>query len=1161
MPINLTSPQRDAVKLSGNILVAAAAGSGKTAVLVERIIKKLCDRENPVNADRLLIVTFTNAAAAEMRGRIEKRLDEVIAEDPNNASLIQQKYLLSSAKICTIDSFCIDLVRENFEVLDISPDFTLVEASSLKPIYREIISQITNEYLAENNQEFLNLLDLIGSEYDEGDFAEFIIGLYEYSRQLPDPEGWFDYICSLYSNGRFTTDNYWGNYALDKALKTSEALKDMLSRAIDLIGVEARMADKFMPVFIEAGNLLERLYVASNSRSWDAVYHTLKELYFPSLPSVRGSNDIPEIKSAKEIYDYIKNSAINDLSELFYADGEFINTQFTKIYPLVLLLCEILKEFDSKVYLRLKEDNIFTFHNTEALALKLLTGEKGGEFLNLYDEVCVDEYQDTNDLQNMLFSVLSNNDSRLFAVGDVKQSIYGFRGANPRHFIEKKKNHVSIENSKEGDPIKIILGNNFRSRPQVCDFINYFFSIFMTENTGEIVYDAEEMLISSGKFENTDFPKVTVDIIETKGEDRAKKVLEAARIAQFIKKTMGEGAIISQKNGCLRPAKYSDFVILLRSMKNNADVITEELRRHGIPVNYSKEGFCEFTEVAVMLSLLKVIDNPTNEIELLSVLMSPIFGFTSEEMAKLRIDSRNGNLYSAVITASQMGNTKAQKFVDTIDRFRLYAVTLSVPKLMETLLEETDYLNTVLAYKDGERRKNNLLLLLSYAEGYYKTSQKGIAAFVDYIVKQSQSGIKSATAQAYDDTVKIMSIHGSKGLQFPVCIIANTSVQFNTADTRSNNIYSVKHGIGFKYFDEADKARHTTLSRQAIADRLKLDRLEEELRLFYVALTRTQDILYITGTVSNAEKKLGIIKNKLIGADSRLSTDIWNNTASYLEWILIALLLHPDGKALRGNGTSVICRKTDSRVVINIITGDSIPEAENIVNDRLLNSNPILTREISENIAYKYPFEEILKLSSKTSVSALSHKAQSEEYGFSTKPAFVSAEGISSAGKGTAMHKVMEFFDFSSWNSVSEELERLLEWQFISETEFKSLDIKALETFFAGKIFGRIKNAKLIKREMKFITEVPATQIDSTIDQSFNDENIIIQGAVDVCFIEEDGVVILDFKTDKASKAQYFIDTYKEQLEIYAMACEKIFGLPVKEKLIYSFFLSQEIEI
>lgn len=1161
MPIKLTDSQKDAVNYNGNILVAAAAGSGKTAVLVERVIKKLCDIENPISADRLLIVTFTNAAAAEMRSRIEKRLDEECSNNPHNTALYMQKYLLSSAKICTIDSFCIDLVRENFEVLDISPDFTMVDASSLKTVYDRVISEIIDEFLEKNDPQFTELLDLVGSEYDEKDFSDFVIKLYEYSRQLPDPNDWFDFLCDLYSKGEFSEDNYWVDYTLNKALNTAVTLREMLARAVELLGVNGKMADKFMPVFVEAGNILQRLYDATVTKDWDKVYYCLKDLYFPSLPKVNGSNDIPEIKSAKEIYSYIRSEALEDLCELFYGDSAFLNAQFKKIYPLVCLLRDILKVFDKRVFENLKAENIFTFHNIEALALNLLTGENAHEFLDLYDEVCVDEYQDTNDLQNMLFYVLSNKDSRLFAVGDVKQSIYGFRGANPAHFLDKKRSHISVDEAKAGEPIKIILGNNFRSRPEVCDFINYFFKLFMTEKTGEIVYDEEEMLISSGDFSPTDFPKVSVSIIETKDSEEKNKVMEARQIAEYIKTVMSAGNVISDKNGGLRRAKYSDFAILLRSLKNNADVITEELRRQGIPVNYSKEGFCDSTEVAVMLSLLKVIDNPTNDVELLSVLMSPIFGFSSEEMANIRIDCKDGSIYSAMIFASQNGNRKASRFLECIQKYRLLAVTLSVPALVETLLEETDYLNTVLAYPDGERRKNNLLLLVNYAQSYASSAKSSVGGFAEYIEKQSEMGIKSAASLTNDDTVKIMTIHGSKGLQFPVCIIANTSAKFSSSDTRNNNIYSVKHGIGFKYYDELEKTRYTTISREVIKDMAGIERLEEELRLFYVALTRTKDILYITGTVSSAEKKSSEVLNNLIGAGSEISSHIWQNTSSYLDWLLIALMLHPDGKVLRGNGTSLMCVDTESHVNLNIVYGESIPDLRDTEEDKFAEGNPLLTERIKNNFKYEYPFEPIINLSSKTSVSALSHKAQSEEFNFTSKPAFLSKDGLSSAEKGTAMHKVMEFFDFSNWENPEVELERLLEWQYLGKTEFDSVDINALKTFFASNIFKRILNSKLQKREMKFITEIPATRVDSSLDNKFAEENVIVQGAVDICFAEDDGIVILDFKTDRTHNPEHFVLAYKEQLEIYAMACEKIFNKPVKQKIIYSFFMGKEIEI
>ncbi len=1164
MSIKLTHSQQTAVEKNGNILVAAAAGSGKTAVLVERVIKKLCSKTNPISADKLLIVTFTNAAAAEMRGRIEKRLDEECKNNPEDTGLLLQKHLLSSAKICTIDSFCIDFVRENFEKLGISPDFTISEGNALKPINERVLGEILDEYFQGENEAFHELLDIVGSEYDESNFSQLVLNLYEFSRQLPFPEKWYK---TLYSNYKvFDSSNIWFDFAIKQAQNTISKSQHSLANAIDLLRTDEKMAEKFMPCFMLAAEELENLLDACESQDWDGTYYALNSFNLGSLPTVRGSNDIPEIKAAKDIYDHIKGKACENLKKLFYADSQFISAQFKKLYKPMKLLAEILTEFSKRLFDAYVEENTFTFHNTEALALQLLCNENDGEveisqegyeFLELFHEVCVDEYQDTNDLQNMLFYVLSNKDSKLFAVGDVKQSIYGFRGANPEYFLSKKNAFKDVEEAKENEPKKIILGNNFRSKSDVCEFINYFFSLFMTSETGKINYDQEEMLIPSGKFPETTHMAVSMDVVETdsKGDN---KEAEAKQIAQFIKKTMASGEVIRKDENTLRKAKYSDFTILLRSMKGNASVIAEELRNQGIPVNFSNEGFCEYTEIAVTLALLKVIDNPSCDVELLTVMMSPIFGFSAEEMAHLRIGCKKGSLYNCLLTASQNGDKKVENFLKTIEKFRLYSVTNTLSGLLEILIDETGFFDTVSAYSDGDRRKNNLLLLIEYAVSYENFYKGSISAFVDYMLKQGQKGIRSAVSLSGEDTVKIMSIHASKGLQFPICIISGTASEFNSSEVRESAVYTTKMGIGFKYFDEDDKQRYSTISREAILEQVRLDRLEEEMRLLYVAMTRTEDILHFTAACPNLEKKLQSVKSQLLGNDCKITSFMIGTTKTYFDWLLAAALLHPDGRILR-DGSSLVCSNTNSHIEINLISDDDISQTNDGKINTVYTVDNELCQKLSQNIDYKYPFEELFAVQSKASVSVLANKAQSAKYNFTNKPQFMNKDSMSATSKGTAMHKVMEFFDFSKYQSIDEEIERMVEWEFITPEEAEIVNRDALRKFFKSDIFARILKATSVHREMRFLTEIPALMADKNLDERFKNEKIIVQGAVDVCFVEDDKVVILDFKTDRADDVSELSRAYGEQLKLYGTACEKIFGKAVKEKAIYSFHKDESV--
>lgn len=1170
MAFKPTKQQELAITKKGNILVSAAAGSGKTAVLVERVISMLTDKDSPVRADELLIVTFTNAAAAEMRSRIERRLEEECLNNPNDTGLFLQKHLLNNAKICTIDSFCIDLVRENFDKLNISTDFKICDGYSLRQFDEEVIYQIINRYLEEKNPTFLELLDIIGAEFDEKNFAEFILEIFQFSRQMPFPQKWFDSLYTNFTNCSFNKENEWYNYAIKKAQKTVHSMREQIAKAIDLITVVESAADAYLVTLFEAKNKISVLLEATQTEDWDTIYFALKDFELLKLSTARGLNGYPEVSAVKDIYKFLSEKSCENLKKLFYADKNFIENQFKKLTNPIKLLIDILKEFEQNLFEKYKQENSFTFHNTEHLALSLLCCEQDGqvivnpdakEFLSKFHEVMVDEYQDTNNLQDMLFRVLSNFEEKLFVVGDVKQSIYAFRGANPSNFLEKKNRYIDIENATELQPQKIVLGNNFRCKDQVCDFVNYFFSLFMTSQTGEIVYSADEELIPTANFPETQDLAVEFDIIHCKSTNEKSLTLQARQIAKYIKDTINGPACIKQDDETLRKAKYGDFTILLRSVANKAPELVSELKKQGIPVNMSFGNFAESTEISTILSLLKVLDNPQSDVQLLTVMLSPIFNFTPDELAEIRANSPKTNLYSAVIFASQNGDERAKQFLEKIEKYRLYSVTLTLPKLILKLLHNTEYLNIVSAMNDGDKRRNNLLLLCNYAEQFSNNNSKNLQGFINYILKQSELGLGASNVNTSTDSVKIMSIHASKGLQFPVCIIAATESRFNDAESRSNAVFSDKYGIGFKYFDEDDKTKYTTISREVILDDIKKSALEEELRLLYVAMTRTQDKLLFVSSFSNFEKALQGYKNLLISSNCKVDNSLFSRTKSYADWLIISLILHPKAQELREVGSVIPVIESNSRIKLNLIDGIDLKEP---IKEVLFENTEIdndIVKKIKKNISYKYPFEDLLSVQSKTSVSAVANKAEAQKYLFNLKPSFLSEGGITATERGTAMHKVMEFFDFEKYNDIESEIERLYEWQFITEREKNSLNINALKHFFESDIFERIKNAQTFKREMRFLTEIPAMQIDASLDEKFKGENVIIQGAVDICFVEDGQLVILDFKTDRVDDIEDLATAYSQQLSIYGLACQKIFEMPIKEKIIYSFSKSNYISI
>ena len=1167
MAFKPTPSQELSINSKGNILVAAAAGSGKTAVLVERVIKMITDDTAPVSADRLLIVTFTEAATAEMRSRIESRLDEEYLKNPENIFLLKQRQLIKNAKICTIDSFCIELVRENFEKFGISPDFKISQEEDLLPNNRKVIYEIINRCFEEKNDDFNRLLDIIGTEFSEENFVDFVLEIYKYATQLPFPREWFLKLGEEYAKP-FERENPWYSYCFTTAMGILSELISAINNAIELLSVNCDALSVYNPPFCVLLDELKNLYSVATAGNWDEFYQALNRFNLPELPKkgVSAVSKLPEVSAAKVIF---KSSlkGIERIAKLFCYNEFFIKCQFAELCSPVKVLSDILLEFDSKIFDEYKAKNTFTFHNLEHMALELLCEVKDGEVLikeeareiiNSFEEVLIDEYQDTNDLQNLIFTIISDNEKNLFAVGDVKQSIYGFRGANPINFLNMKNSYKPIETVSDNMHQKIILGQNFRSKNAICDLINDFFTLFMTESTGKMVYDEEERLVPAAKFPETEISPVDFILSDCKEEKVKTSFADSVAIADYIKRVMSEGAVIKENDDTLRPARFSDFTILLRNAKGKAPLLAEELRKRNIPTSFTGESFADSYEVLTFLNLLKIIDNPLLDVEMLAVLLSPIFDFSTEDVAKIRAENKKGTLYSALILASQNGDSKAARFLEKLSNFRLLAAITPIENLVSKILHETKFLDTVSLLPDGAQKRQNLLLLIDSAKSLADSSDS-LTAFAKKILSRT-SGKSSASSSS--DSVNIMSIHGSKGLQFPVCIIADLSTAFNDQESKSSSLYSKDLGIGFKYFDENLKEKVTSVSREVILDSIRANRCEEEMRLLYVAMTRAKDKLCFVSSHKNLEKRVEDLTSLLIASKSQISSYLISRTYSYADWLILFLLLHKDAGILRGNAHSLLLPDTKSHLSLSVSSAEAISDlSEETYTPELQNTDTSLVDGINAALNYEYPYKKLSALQSKASVSALANSAESAKFAFSQKPSFLCREGLSATERGTAMHKIMQFFDFSRHNNIEGELDRLYEWQFISENERNAADIKALEKFFSSDVFNRILTSSKVEREMRFLTEIEAETVMADLDTALKKEKIVVQGAVDICFVEDDGVVVLDFKTDRVDNKEALREAYGEQLNIYAVACEKIFGKTVKQKIIYSFALGCEIEV
>lgn len=1170
MAFKPTPSQQNAINAKGNILVAAAAGSGKTAVLTERVVKMLSDKHNPVSADRLLIVTFTNAAAAEMRSRIEARLYKECQDNPDDVFLLKQKQLIQSADICTIDSFCINLVRENFEKCGVAPDFKIGNRARLDELSKIAMSDTMAELFKNPTTEFKKLLELTGCENDEANLIDAVEKIYTYSRQLPFPDRFINSLKKPYELP-FDKQHPWYKSAFSQAKEYIDSIRNYIEELTEQ-SLKMRVdSESYLGYSEKAALLIDALSDGLNSNNWNEFKELLSTASFPSLPKSKEKCD-PYVDAAKETKKKASDT-LKDLSLLFRQTEQEIAGEIAELKGAIILFCSTLNSFANKLYNAFNEDGNFDFYNTEQLALELLCEcddqgnisirEDADELINRYDEVLVDEFQDVNDLQNLLFYALSNREKKLFAVGDLKQSIYGFRGSNPKNFLNKKQSYKDYELFKDKDVSKrIILSDNFRSSKGVCEYINFFFSLMLNGELGELVYDESERLNAAA-----DFPEVNetaaklllVDMADAEDEDKL-LAYEAKAIARYILDTVNsKRPIINAKDKTLRSANFEDFAILVNALKGKGDIIAETLEQNGIPVALNSSVYTETAEISLMLALLKVIDNPKSDTELLAVLLSPLFNFTPEELANLRAEFKEGDIYSAMLLAAEKGNQKALEFRKKLSAMRTKAVAEPLDSFINYLLNSTGILDFMTALSNGSLRRSNLLALVNYAKGYCSVSGGGIGEFVNYMQTASPENFKSSTG-ATGNSVKIMTMHASKGLQFPICIIAGNSSAFNSTDSTSRVLFNDIEGITFKYFNESLKETVRSVGHMLSAKKASINTVEEKMRLLYVAMTRAEDILVMVSSSKNLETTVNrISKNIMLGIKGS-----WlKSTNNINDWLISAALMHKGGKALRKmseTGINVLDHESNLEIIkytdneLEFKAEQEIAFTENVADEEIV-------KAISRNIDFVYPFESLKGVQAKASASVVANRQENLKFGFTERPSFMLNNGLTAAEKGTAVHKVMQFINMDAKPSVKDEIDRLCEYGFISESEAEAIDVSLIERFFDSALFNRILNSKGYKREMRFMTEMPAMRLDDTLTGIAADTPVIIQGAVDLCFEEEDGIVVVDFKTDRTDNPDTLKQTYSEQLNIYAKACEKIFNRKVKEKILYSFALSQEINL
>lgn len=1169
--------QAKAIHARGNILVSAAAGSGKTAVLVERVIERILDPADPVDADRLLVVTFTNAAATEMKQRISAGIGERLRQNPGDPALLRQRALLASAPICTMDSYCLQLVREQFHKLDISPDFKIADTSLLQVLQMQAMDQILDEAFAGGSPEFFRLLEYLGADNADYTLKNAIEKIYFYLRSLPFPADWTEKVLSLYRQ-EDAGSSAWTDILLQKAKEELLHLQEALSAAETALTEPETFSLRNSVQVV--GEQVALLYAAAEG-GYEALRTALSQI---SLNLPRKNNKLTEFSGAAAAFSAFEDlkSVLGELNALFGTPFEALARDLRDIAPAVEVLFDLVEQYWQRLDALKAARRILDFADIEYLALRLLVQktQQGLEYTRVarelsehFREVLVDEYQDTNDLQDTILTALSAGGERLFLVGDVKQSIYRFRKANPDNFLRRYRQFpdYSGPEQKQG---KILLSANYRSRAGICDFVNFTFRLLMSEKVGDIAYTKREELISGAVYPPRQGPDVSLHLLDLGNCEERDIVMEARLIADRILALCKDPeAVADEANpGGMRCARFSDFAILLRSPGPRQNIMAAELAKKGIPVWMNADGgFLSSVEISTVLSFLRIIDNPLLEVPLLAALHSPLFGFSPDRLAEMRALHPKLNLYRAVLSEAEKGREDCREFLSQLEHFRRLSATLPADTLIQRIYDETGYYILVQAMENGAQRRANLLLLLEYARNFESTGFRGLGSFLRFIdrLDPDAAGLNSAgVATEEDNVVRLMSIHRSKGLQFPICILAGCSGRFNNKDYTASMVLHEDFGIGLKIVDESTRTRRSTLPREAVAIETRRAGISEEMRLLYVAMTRAKERLLIFVS-KDLEKTLSNLTSQLIagysGADETIEPRLLLKSGSLSDWILMAALLHPDGGRLRELAEqSPNPAIAEGRMQVDVTNWADLREGETEAQEpeESCEADPERVAELERRLSYQYPYAVLEGVAAKRAASRLTAEEADNAFQFTARPAFLSGAGATPAERGIAIHTFMEYADYAlAGQDLEEEIGRLVSGGFISRRQADLIDRKKLAPFFESALYARMQAAPRLWREHRFITSLPLRQLEPGADPLVSEEEIVIQGSADCVFVENGRLVIVDYKTDRSRDAAALAAHYAPQLRLYAAVAEKTLGMPVGELLLYSFELQREVPV
>lgn len=1244
-----TEDQLKAITTRGcNLLVAAAAGSGKTAVLVERIIRIITNENNPVDIDRLLVVTFTSAAAAEMRERIAAAISKALEVNPNSKVLQRQLTLLSRANITTMHSFCLDVIKNYYHVIDLDPTFRIADETENTLLKLEVINDMFEDYYESENIEFRNLIEAYSGSRDDQRLKDIILDLYRFSMSGPWPEKWLVNNAEEFNIETIEELNktIWINILKETISIEVTGYIKMLEKAVGIIR-DTEGLEPYEETFLEDLDMFKKVE-ESLTLGIRELYTSINSISFSRLKSVKKDkvSDEENLEIVKSIRDSIKKKISKLIEDSFSMTIEDALNGIKNSYPYMKMISHLTLDFINRFKEKKRERNILDFNDLEHLCLKILIerdednninpSSVANGFREYFDEVLVDEYQDSNNVQEAIIDLVSRKtleNPNVFMVGDVKQSIYRFRQAKPELFLDKY-NRYPLE---DGDlNRKIQLYKNFRSREEVISGVNYIFKEVMSKTVGELEYNDEEalnlgasykesndestiiagpielhILDKSGEYTTEVEDEYDGDVSVEEEEDIDSIGLEARIVARRIKELLNPESntgkifkVLDKETGEYRPLKYKDIVILLRATRNWSEIFLEEIGSEGIPVYADTgTGYFETIEIRTMMSLLKVIDNPMQDVPMISVLRSPLVSFSAEELGDIRLLDKEKYFYEIIKGVSdniydvnEELKNKCKVFINNLGKWRNKSIYTPIDEFIWYLYMDTAYYGYVGAMPNGKLRQANLKILFQRARQFEKTSFKGLFNFINFINKLRNSSGDMGSAKVLgenEDVVRIMSIHKSKGLEFPVVFTCGFGKQFNLMDLNKSILYHDDLGFGPDYVDLERRNSYSTLAKEAIKKKILFETLSEEMRILYVAFTRAKEKLIITGATKNLEKSISRwVSSSALDENIVPPSEVLKGK-SYLDWIGMAICKHRDGEDLRkyigANNSSTVNdfstwnTKMWTKNLLSVEKNEvAVDENEEI--DLFINSDvDYIDKEIERRLNYKYKYDLSGMLPSNVSVSDLKRSLYNNEDDdiitvniFSNKevlkPKFLQEKrGLSSSERGTIAHFIMQKLDLDKVNTKEEidtQIYSMKDKSLLTEEEIKAIQKISFISFFKSNLGKRMlkvfNQGKLVKRELPFYTEISSLNIDNTLPKEvYGNENVRLQGIIDCIFEEEDKIVLLDYKTDyvEYGKESEILDKYRIQIKYYKDAVEKITGKEVKESYLYLFGLNKEVKI